>query len=227
MENLRRRFKGKILFSLIFIVIFIIVRFLYMEVFYQYTRTMFKFIYYYKNPINDFMFVLGMIVFITIIITSFLYQIILGKISSKFSKYISVIYFISLIYFLFFKTIGITGVNFNILNLATDLIGGEPIILIMNILFFIPMGFLFIFNKKNSIIFLLSIFIIEVLQMVFNVGIFDVVDILLNYVGFIIGTIVLSNSKVRNILFDSSDIDKNINYFNYIWKKIKNLHYVK
>ena len=66
--------------------------------------------------------------------------------------------------------------------------------LVANIVTFIPLGFFMtmFFKKFNKIstmaVFsVIIIFIIEVLQFIFNVGVFDIDDIILNSLGCIIG----------------------------------------
>lgn len=189
------KFKNFLLYSILFVIFFFIIRFIYMNVLYQYTMTMFYSIYYKTNPKNDFFFVLSIMLFLTYISTTFVYQIIKGGLKKSFIYFFYFSYFISLIYFLFFKTIGISEYNFNILNIFYDLLYGDALVLLMNIVFFIPLGFIFELNKKNSIIFLASIFIVELLQVTFHLGIFDIVDIILNYIGFVIGTVLIIHLK--------------------------------
>ncbi|NLP27549.1 MAG: VanZ family protein [Clostridia bacterium] len=63
------------------------------------------------------------------------------------------------------------------------------IITAMNISFFIPIGFLFR-NKKGSfsiLIILLVLLFVETTQYIFKLGIFDIDDIIFNFIGFVIG----------------------------------------
>lgn len=185
------------LYCVLFILNFFLIRFIYMKVFYQYTMTLFYTIYYKNNPKNDFWFVLLIILFLTYILTSLIYQIIKGNIKKRFLYIVYASYFLALIYFLFFKTIGISDYNFNIFSIIYDLIYGDSLIVLMNILFFIPLGFLIRFNKKSSFIFIVSIFCVEILQYFLHLGIFDIADIILNYIGFTIGTIIIDYIKVK------------------------------
>lgn len=201
------KFKNFLLYSILFVIFFFIIRFIYMNVLYQYTMTMFYSIYYKTNPKNDFFFVLSIMLFLTYISTTFVYQIIKGGLKKSFTYFFYFSYFISLIYFLFFKTIGISEYNFNILNIFYDLLYGDALVLLMNIVFFIPLGFIFKLNKKNSIIFITSIFIVELIQVTFTLGIFDIVDIILNYIGFVIGTVLIIHLK--KYLLDNKFLLKN------------------
>ena len=71
-----------------------------------------------------------------------------------------------------------------------------------NILPFLPLGF-FISNKfskkviKPIIICLVAILVIECVQLIFKIGFFDVDDILLNFVGCILG--ICTNFALYNI----------------------------
>ncbi len=76
----------------------------------------------------------------------------------------------------------------------------EPKIFLFNIIFFIPLGFFILYflnqkiNKNNIaksiLICLLIIVIKELLQFVLMTGFFDVRDILLNFIGAIIGLLI-------------------------------------
>ncbi|OQO71140.1 antibiotic resistance protein VanZ [Enterococcus villorum] len=129
-----------------------------------------------------------------IIITFFLYIFLLSFFTKKIYKEIIIVfyilYFMLLIYLLLFKNIGIRGFELNPLSFITDFIDGDAVIVLLNIVMFIPLGWLLSFNKKNLGIVVLGIFLIEVAQYVFYLGIFDVGDIIANTAGFIVGTIV-------------------------------------
>lgn len=195
--------KSTLLYGLIFILFFFVIRFIYMEMLYQHTVTMFNFIYYYKNPENDFLFVIFIILFLTYILTTLTYKLLTNSLSISFLRFLYGFYFLSLVYFLFFKTIGISGVNLNPLTMTNDLFNGGSLIFLMNILFFIPIGFLFRLTIKTNLLFLFSIFSIELIQLTLSIGIFDINDILLNYLGFLIGTIVIQKISFKNLRLTS------------------------
>ncbi|WP_422389717.1 VanZ family protein [Candidatus Enterococcus dunnyi] len=97
-------------------------------------------------------------------------------------------YFITLIYFLFFKSIGIRGISLNPLDFLWGIGNGEGTIeTLFNIIYFIPLGFLV---GKKIISFLIFIVLVEIVQYTFSLGIFDLSDILLNFIGFYIGLIL-------------------------------------
>lgn len=129
-----------------------------------------------------------------IIITFFLYIFLLSLFTKKIYKEIIlifyIIYFLLLTYLLLFKNIGIQGLEINPLSFIKDFINGDAIIVLLNIIMFIPLGWLLPLNKKNLGIVVLGIFLIEVAQYIFHLGIFDVGDIVANTAGFVVGTVI-------------------------------------
>lgn len=87
-----------------------------------------------------------------------------------------------------FKTIFDFIINFSFSNFKNFFIN-----IIANIIVFIPFGLLtrIIFEKLNFksiiIISILTIFLLEILQVTLRVGVFDIDDILLNVLGVVIG----------------------------------------
>lgn len=117
---------------------------------------------------------------------------ILEKKISKISMYmIWICYFCILLFVLFIRLVGNRGINLNPFDFINSLKSDHMFFLtmIMNILIFAPLGYFF--RKKTFIISLISIVIIslsvETIQYIFKLGIFDIDDILLNTIGFIIG----------------------------------------
>ena len=68
-----------------------------------------------------------------------------------------------------------------------DIISGNTFVPLMNVLMFIPLGILSKGNKKVLPFYFIGILFIEILQYTFSLGIFDIADIISNYVGTIIG----------------------------------------
>ena len=64
---------------------------------------------------------------------------------------------------------------------------------------FIPLGWILSLNKKHLGIVVLGIWLIEIAQYVFHLGIFDVGDIIANAAGFVVGTIIME-SLFKNLL---------------------------
>ncbi len=59
-----------------------------------------------------------------------------------------VLYFLVLIYLLFLKNIGIRGLESNPLSFLSDFINGDAIIVMLNIIMFIPLGWILSLNKN-------------------------------------------------------------------------------
>ena len=100
-----------------------------------------------------------------------------------------IIYYLYLIVFLFFRDTT-SGINFDfyLFDWLEKIFKNKTIFLniIGNILIFIPLG---IIHKKNIIYPFIFVIIIELLQVILKKGIFDIVDIVLNYIGVSIGLI--------------------------------------
>ena len=96
-------------------------------------------------------------------------------------------YILLLIYLLFFKSIGVQGFNWNLFSTFTQDLFLNPAVLVFNLLLFFPLGLLVPFSWKNVSLFIGAILIIEVCQYAFSLGFFDLGDILLNTIGFVLG----------------------------------------
>ncbi|WP_143353236.1 VanZ family protein, partial [Enterococcus villorum] len=133
--------------------------------------------------------------FIQIIIMAFfLFIILLSVLTRRVYKEFIIgfyfFYFLLFFYLLLFKNIGIRGFEGNPLSFISDSINGDPIIVWLNLLMFIPLGWILALNKRNLVLVILGVFLIEVAQYVFYLGIFDAGDILTNTAGFVVGTII-------------------------------------
>ncbi|MEQ7172523.1 VanZ family protein, partial [Enterococcus innesii] len=84
---------------------------------------------------------------------------------------------------------------YTIIRTLSDLLSA---VVLLNIVMFIPNGFLFKFNKKNLLLFILVIFLVEISQYVFALGIFDFGDIFTNTCGFIIGSAISETPLFSN-----------------------------
>lgn len=118
------------------------------------------------------------------------------KLSKKYITIFYLIYTILFIYFLFFKTFNIQGMNLNFFNIINDIKNGQFILILFNIFLFIPIGFL----KPNIKLSILLIIIIELLQYTFHVGIFDIIDIFTNSFGVILGYYSIDWLKQNHII---------------------------
>ena len=96
-------------------------------------------------------------------------------------------YILLLIYLLFFKSIGVQGFNWNLFSTFTQDLFLNPAVLVFNLLLFFPLGLLVPFSWKKLTLFIGAILTIEVCQYAFSLGFFDLGDILLNTIGFVLG----------------------------------------
>ena len=99
-------------------------------------------------------------------------------------------YLLLFIYLLFFKSIGVKGFNWNLFSTFTQDLFLNPAVLVFNLLLFLPLGLLVPFSWKKLTLFIGAILIIEVCQYTFSLGFFDLVDILLNTIGFVLGNFI-------------------------------------
>ena len=109
-----------------------------------------------------------------------------------------VIYFLVMILLLFFRVYHDHNINLNILelfNFETTNLSQT----ILNLILFIPIGY-WLKHLKISSVLLLSLLLItsiELLQFVSHRGIFDVVDILINTIGIMIGYIIFRKVNIK------------------------------
>ena len=109
-----------------------------------------------------------------------------------------VIYFLVMILLLFFRVYHDNNINLNILelfNFETTNLSQT----ILNLILFIPIGYWLKHLKISSVLLisLLLITSIELLQFVSHRGIFDVVDILINTIGIMIGYIIFKTVRIK------------------------------
>ena len=123
-------------------------------------------------------------------------------------------YCLLLLYVVMIRTSGRTGVNLNPFTIIHDFMT-IPFYPISNFLFFIPVGFFvgYVFRKKITGMLYLSGFVVslilEVFQLIFQLGIFDISDIILNGSGFAVGVwlfvTICRNPKV-SVLFMGNNV---------------------
>lgn len=109
-----------------------------------------------------------------------------------------VIYFLVMILLLFFRVYHDNNINLNLLelfNFETTNLSQT----ILNLILFIPIGYWLKHLKISSVLLisLLLITSIELLQFVSHRGIFDVVDILINTIGIMIGYIIFKTVHIK------------------------------
>lgn len=109
-----------------------------------------------------------------------------------------VIYFLVMILLLFFRVYQDNNINLNLLkpfNFETTNLSQAT----LNLILFIPIGYWLNWFKISSalLISLLLITSIEILQLLIHRGIFDVVDILINTIGIMIGYIIFKTVHIK------------------------------
>ena len=95
------------------------------------------------------------------------------------------VYFGSLIYVLFLNTFGIRGFDLNPFSFIMDL---KTPVVFFNMTMFIPFGWMFDIKIKTILIFIFGILIVESIQYIFYLGIFDIGDVIANTIGFMLGS---------------------------------------
>lgn len=158
-----------------------------------------------ENPIIGNIIMLLFICIGVIITANIIFNIIVYKKTNKilYSTYneFRIMYVIVLIIFLFFRgsVISENAINLNPFTIL-DMTGTNIslIVWICNITMFMPMCMLFPKVKLKNII-LISI-LIEFVQLLTKTGIFDINDIMLYMIGYIIGKILLKNLAIEKYL---------------------------
>lgn len=127
------------------------------------------------------------------------------KVNSKYIDLLFCLYFILILMLTLFKNDnGWTGnINLNPLEVFKDIKSSSNglILLVGNICMYIPIGIYIeyrFFNKKSTLkigLFLIYIFLIELIQHIFKKGVFDIDDIILNSIGFLIGVFLVKGIK--------------------------------
>ena len=127
------------------------------------------------------------------------------KVNSKYIDLLFCLYFILILMLTLFKNDnGWTGnINLNLLEVFKDIKSSSNglILLVGNICMYIPIGIYIeyrFFNKKSTLkigLFLIYIFLIELIQHIFKKGVFDIDDIILNLIGFLIGVFLVKGIK--------------------------------
>ncbi|WP_286905103.1 VanZ family protein [Clostridium sp. UBA1652] len=142
-----------------------------------------------------------MLVFQIIIFFALIKLILERNIDSLTNKIIWICYFSMMVFLLFGRPIAGASINLNPFNMFYSLNNSDQILVsVFNVIFFIPIGFLFI-RRKISYILAIMIpieFLIESIQYLFKLGMFDVDDIILNILGICIGFFIFKNfNKIK------------------------------
>ncbi|WP_155962459.1 VanZ family protein [Streptococcus ruminantium] len=178
------------------IISFLICRWIFMDFFYFYIISIFGF------PASgiDFWRPLTIILVMSFILFTFLRAIYTKRISPTAAKMIYILYFVTLLYALLFKNIGVRGFNFNIITFLLDAFTIDSTVPLLNVLIFIPLGTLFSLDYKKILLFISVISAVEVAQYLFSLGFFDVGDIFTNTIGFVIGTFIRDTKIGKKVI---------------------------
>lgn len=162
---------------------------------------------------------------VRVFLTLLLYYLIVSIKNKQVRKYqihiVFLIYLICILTLTFFKGAygdGVAGINLNPLEIINDfnLSSNTLLLLLGNLFIYIPIGIYirYILNISSIKLFLgiiIYCIIIEFIQHITKLGIFDINDIILNSCGFIIG--ILIYEKIRRICANSTkEINKNNNF---------------
>ncbi|WP_421426078.1 VanZ family protein [Streptococcus suis] len=107
-------------------------------------------------------------------------------------------YGLLLVYLLFFKSMGVRGVNWDLLSTFSQDLFLNPTILVFNLLLFLPLGLLFSFSWKKLSLFVGVILLVEACQFFFSLSFFDLGDILLNTSGFALGNFLGQSAMAQS-----------------------------
>ena len=145
--------------------------------------------------------VISFLTFNALLVASFTYQLLSKHISRLYVHILFTYYCLILILTVMFKSPGISGYNFNPLNVWSQ-ISNDCSTVVLNILLFVPLGCFLRFYMTSSAACSLCclglIFLCEFLQPLCNLGIFDVVDIICNFIGSITGCLAIELFQSRN-----------------------------
>lgn len=197
--------KNYIIVPIIFIIFMYIIAFIYKKAFsqeYDYFISQLAFGTKYFNFLNAF-FIIGT----AGILTTVTYKVFNKNISKNFIKFLYIIYFILLFFILFLKSTGLQGANLNPLEGLYDLKSGYYKEILLNIIIFIPIGFLSFGKKFSRVIvirFIIVILLVEIFQYMFSLGFFDIVDVITNTIGFVLGHFII-NLKFVRIFFEKNN----------------------
>ena len=143
---------------------------------------------------------LVIIVLLSYFVYAFLKLLLTRKLKKQTLLLLYFIYFLALFYLLFLKNIGTQGLSLNPLSFARELYWGSHFVPIMNLLMFIPLGLLFSSRLSNLLLCLLTLFSVESIQYFGHLGVFDLGDITLNMLGFLVGTAIHQLPQFQTVI---------------------------
>lgn len=108
------------------------------------------------------------------------------------------VYALALLFGLFGKNVGLKGFNLSIATSLQDLYY-DKITVFLNAIMFIPLGLLFKPALKNSLLFLAFILCVEFSQYHFALGYFDIGDLIINSMSFLVGNLIGTSTLGRYV----------------------------
>lgn len=144
--------------------------------------------------------IVGVVTFSSLLVAVLLYQVLRGLVSVWLVWSMSVAYGIGLLAVLLLKSRGIQGFNLNPLNIIDQFVNA-PMQLVFNLVLFVPVGYILLMAigrlRIVLVCSLLMIIIIESIQLLCALGMFDIVDIILNLIGVTVGALMADVIKGR------------------------------
>lgn len=130
---------------------------------------------------------------------AFIFQLLAKRFEVVFAAAVGLLYLSSLWYVLFNRTPGTRGINLDITQFGAQF-ASTPLDMMWNIAIFLPLGMvlqaLIKSMWKTAIGAAVLALIVEGAQYIFSVGIFDILDIVLNVGGIMLGALIISSAML-------------------------------
>lgn len=134
-----------------------------------------------------------------VIFGAFIFQLLAKRFEVVFAAAVGLLYLFSLWYVLFDRTPGTRGINLDITQFGAQF-ASTPLDMMWNIAIFLPLGMvlqaLIKSIWKTAIGAAVLALIVEGAQYIFSVGIFDILDIVLNVGGIMLGALIISSAML-------------------------------
>ncbi|MGO5288074.1 VanZ family protein [Pseudoscardovia suis] len=134
-----------------------------------------------------------------VIFGAFIFQLLAKRFEVVFAAAVGLLYLFSLWYVLFDRTPGTRGINLDITQFGAQF-ASTPLDMMWNIAIFLPLGMvlqaLIKSMWKTAIGAAVLALIVEGAQYIFSVGIFDILDIVLNVGGIMLGALIISSAML-------------------------------
>lgn len=134
-----------------------------------------------------------------VIFGAFIFQLLAKRFEVVFAAAVGLFYLFSLWYVLFDRTPGTRGINLDITQFGAQF-ASTPLDMMWNIAIFLPLGMvlqaLIKSMWKTAIGAAVLALIVEGAQYIFSVGIFDILDIVLNVGGIMLGALIISSAML-------------------------------